>query len=80
MNLEFNSVEELYQRLKPALESKSLEFKMKGFSISVEDIWNFLSKSKWNLSHNLTISTMVSDIFDVDIKDINEFIKIDWKY
>ena len=48
MNYEFNSLEELYNRLKPALEAKRIQMKRNGFNyIRIEDIWNYLKEIKW---------------------------------
>ena len=41
MELQFNSVEELYKRVRPALTSKKREFRRSGINyIKEEDIWN----------------------------------------
>ena len=77
MNDEFKSIKELYDRIKPALISRSMEFKKIGYkNIREADIWNFLTSSKWQKSVELTLSEMVEDIFKVDPEDvINYMIK-----
>ena len=48
MNLEFNSLKELYDRIKPALETKVSEMRRCGYSyVKVEDVWNYLKEIKW---------------------------------
>lgn len=75
MELEFKSLKELYDRIKPALRCKCSEFKVLGYkNIKEEDIWNFLTNNKWMSSHNLDLSTMVSDILDLSIYDINYYL------
>ena len=44
MDIEFNSLEELYKRLKPALKTKTSEMHRNGFRyIKEEDVWNYLN-------------------------------------
>ena len=45
--MEFNSLEELYERIKPALRCKQSEMKRNGYNyIKLEDIWNYLKEVK----------------------------------
>ena len=47
MDVAFNSLEELYERIKPALTTKRREMHRNGFDyIKDEDIWNFLKEIK----------------------------------
>lgn len=74
MEYEFKSLKELYDRIKPALRCKCNEFKTFGYNnIKESDIWNYLS-SKWMRSEGLDLSIMVSDIFDLSIEDINNYL------
>ena len=74
MDLEFKSLKELYNRIKPALRAKCTEFKTLGYSnIKESDIWNYLS-TKWIRSEGLDLSIMVSDIFDLSIDEINNYL------
>ncbi len=67
MELEFNSLRELYKRVSPALSTKKIEMHRAGFSyIENEDIWNYLKESKWKKSYDLSLSIMVSDILNSD--------------
>ena len=75
MDYEFKSLRELYDRIKPALTSKCGEFKKLGYAnIKEADIWNYLTSKKWISSHNLGLSEMVSDIFDLSGEDINNYL------
>ena len=65
---EFKSVNELYDRVKPALRVKISEAKRNNISnIEAIDIWNYLIENKWKKSHNLMISDIVSDIINFDL-------------
>lgn len=76
MDIEFNSVAELYERLQPALKSKVAELKREGYSyLTVEDVWNYLKESKWKNSKNLALNEMVSDIFHSDNILIDDYFK-----
>ena len=47
MNLEFQSEQDLYKRLKPALDSKLNELKLNSYGyLKQEDIWNYLKETK----------------------------------
>lgn len=71
---EFKSLEELYNRLKPALYSKRQELKKYHISyIKEEDIWNYLSETVWKKNNDLTLSQMVSDILSIDIDNIKSY-------
>ena len=70
MNDEFHSIEELYQRVLPALRTKVHELSKKGFSFVVEkDIWNLLM-DKWKKGKDLTLFDIVDDILKLDEKTI----------
>lgn len=76
MNLEFNSLEELYNRLKPALNTKRREMARSGYQyIKNEDIWNYLKEVKWKKSSNLSLYEMVSDVLNVDDVIIDNYLK-----
>lgn len=67
MNFEFRNLKELYERLKPALRTKTNELKRIGFNyIKEEDIWNCLKETKWSKSANLDLADMVDDILNTD--------------
>ena len=76
MDIEFNSVEELYNRLKPALKSKMSDLEANGYGyLKIEDIWNYLKEKKWVNSHDLMLSDMVSDILNSDNVLIDAYFK-----
>ena len=76
MDIEFNSVKELYERLKPALTTKVIELKRNDLDyIKIEDIWNYLKDSKWSKANNLLLYQMVDDILNLDNNEIDEYVK-----
>ena len=76
MDVTFNSLEELYQRIKPALFTKKQEMKRNGFLyIKEEDIWNYLKEGKWRNSINMTLSDMTNDILNADENLIDSYLK-----
>lgn len=76
MDFTFNTKEELYTRIRPALTAKLQELKRLNYSnITEEDIWYYLSTNKWSKSHGLMLSDIVSDIIHVDNKKLDEFVK-----
>lgn len=73
---EFNSLEELYARLKPALHTKKEEMRRAGYEyIKSEDIWNYLKESVWKKANNLSLHQMVSDILNTDSELIDAYLK-----
>lgn len=76
MDIEFNSIKELYDRLTPALDAKLAELKRNDlFYIKKDDIWNYLKETKWKNSSNLLLYQMVDDIFNLDNILIDNYVK-----
>ena len=76
MDMVFSSLEELYNRLKPALRTKKRELKENGYGyLKIEDIWNYLKENKWKRSNNLSLNDMVSDILNADNEFIDDYFK-----
>ena len=76
MDMEFSSVEELYERLKPALKTKLTELKEFGYGyLKIEDIWNYLKDTRWSKANNLLLYQMVDDILNLDNNEIDEYVK-----
>lgn len=74
MEIEFNSLQELYQRLDPALTVKESEFNRCDLEITKKDIWDYLAHIKWSVSNNLLLHQMVSDIMHVRANEILEYL------
>lgn len=78
--MEFASVKELYERLKPALKTKCMELRrMNYYYIKEEDIWNYLKEYKWMKTKNLNLFEMVSDILNVDILKLDAYVKEEYR-
>ena len=76
MDIEFNNVGELYERLLPALNTKVIELKRNDLDyIKVEDIWNYLKDTRWTKANNLLLYQMVDDILNLDNYEIDEYVK-----
>ena len=71
---EFNSLEELYKKLLPALNTKVNELKRNYIRhITEKDIWNYLQKKYWKEASKLTLGEMVDDILSIPNHLIEEY-------
>lgn len=76
MDVQFSSLKELYERLQPALRTKSKELKACGYDqIKMIDIWDYLSKTKWRVTSNLGLNEMVSDILNCEQIELANYLK-----
>ena len=76
MDIEFNSIKELYERLLPALNTKIAELRRYDLDyIKKEDIWNYLKVTKWEKATNLLLYQMVDDILNLDNDEIDRYVK-----
>ena len=67
--MEFNSLEDLRNRLEIAMTTKVDELKDKGITyITNDDIWDYLTSTKWKKAKWLTLAEMVDDILKIEIK------------
>ena len=76
MDFEFDSQEELFERVKPALEAKKVELNRLGFkNVKIKEIWDYLVLYKWSHSQDLMLSDIVSDILHIDNKRFNYYLR-----
>ena len=76
MDIEFNNIKELYDRLRPALTTKVTELRRNDLDyIKQDDIWNYLKITKWSKANNLLLYQMVDDILNLDSNEIDEYVK-----
>ena len=68
MDIEFQSIKELYERVMPALRVRKRLLLKKGINVSEKQIFEYLSKEKWSKGYNITLNDIVSDIINCDIK------------
>lgn len=74
--MEFKSLSELYSRIRPALVSKNNDLQRIGINyVKEEDIWNILKETKWVKTRDLSLSEMVSDIFNLDKNVIEKYVR-----
>ena len=75
-DIKFSSLNELFNRLLPALNTRMIELQREGLNyIKVEDIWNFLKETKWNKAKDLLLHEMVEDILCCQKNDIDLYFK-----
>lgn len=75
-NEKFNSINDLYKRILPALEAKISELKRENIKyIDTKDIWNYCIETKWKIKKDLRIYEIVDDIFNVDSIQLEVFIR-----
>lgn len=75
MGIEFNSIEELYRRVRPALTSKVKEFRRNKITfVKEEDVWNYLIDAKWKSSKGLELFNIVDDILNTNNKEIEDYV------
>lgn len=76
MDIEFNSIKELYDRVYPALKSKVKELRKNNITYIKEvDVWNCLTHFKWKSTKGLVLSDIVNDILNVDNSIIEDYVK-----
>ena len=72
--VKFESQEDLYQRLLPALKSKKKLLSIEGFkSVKKSDIWDYLRYNKWSNQTGLELCDMVDDILNADNSALADF-------
>ena len=78
--IKFKNLAELYERILPALKSKAREIHKKGINyIHEEDIWNYLKNYKWTSSRSLDLGDMVNDIFNIEERELDSYVKNELK-
>lgn len=74
--IKFKTLNELYERLLPALRSKKKELIGNGLSyIHEEDIWNYLKLNVWKNNKMLTLDKMVDDILNTSNVEFDNYMK-----
>ena len=75
-DLKFNSLEDLYKKLLPALRTKVNELKRSGITyIKEEDIWEYLKNASWKKKSDLTLGDMVDDILCASNENLEKYKK-----
>lgn len=72
----FKSLEELYQRVKPALKSKVKDLNRVGINYVQEvDVFNYLKNNCWSKKSNLTLGEIVNDIMTVGSSELESYVQ-----
>lgn len=75
MEVNFNNLKELKQRITPALNTKVKELKQNNILyVTNEDIWEYLKTNIWPNKTDLTLYDIVNDILKLQPDIIEEFI------
>lgn len=73
--MEYTSLKDLYNKLIPVFNVKQRVIKHSKYPyITNEDIWKYLTETKWKKAINLKISEMINDIIILDLEKINRTI------
>ena len=76
MEVEFSSKDELFKRVKPALNIKTDELHKFGYTyINQVDVWNYLIDNVWCKSRDLMLSDIVNDILHTEAIKIDTYMK-----
>ncbi|MFS0672920.1 post-transcriptional regulator [Ornithinibacillus sp. 179-J 7C1 HS] len=72
------TVDNWKEELKPALESKALEFQLMGYSKATEeDVWNCLSKKVWKGNPEKRLYEVVQDVLHLSSTIYMSYLTID---
>ena len=76
MEAKFQTEQELYHHVMPALRAKCMDFKRHQMPyIKEEDIWNYLKEIKWKKARDLSLYEMVDDVLNIDDIVIDSYIR-----
>ena len=74
--MEFRSLQQLYKKLIPAFNvKKRLILNSKYKEITNENIWVYLTETKWKTAKNLSLPDMINDIITADLEEINNYME-----
>lgn len=72
----FSSLEELYNRVTPALNSKLKDLTRVGVNyVQKADIWNYLKNNLWSKKKGLTLGEIVNDIMTVSNAELEMYVQ-----
>ncbi len=66
MDLEFKSIEELKNRVMPALRIRVRELKKEKYSVDEDRLWEYFVRI-WQEKKNLTLADLVDDVLNAKI-------------
>ena len=63
----FKTIEELYQRVYPALRIKAKDMKLEKLAfVDERSLWNYFFNKKWKIQKSITLGEMIDDILNTD--------------
>ena len=65
--LEFKTIDELKERLMPAIRMRQEALKKENIEVTTDDIWNYFV-SIWKKNSNLTLADLVDDLLNKKIR------------
>lgn len=66
MDLEFKSIEELKNRVMPALRIRVRELKKDNYQVTEDSLWEYFVRI-WQNKKNLTLADLVDDVLNAKI-------------
>lgn len=71
----FSNLQELFERVRPALKSKVKDLTRRGINYIQEvDVWNYLKINIWCKKSNLTLGEIVNDIMTVTTGELEQYV------
>lgn len=74
-SINFDNIDKLYKKLKPALKSKVKELHLlKRYYINEEDIFDYLCINVWKNNNNLELCDLVNDILSLNDEVLDNYV------
>ena len=67
MDIEFKNIEELKNRMMPAIRIRTQELRKKNYSINEDELWEYFVRI-WQERRNLTLYDLVDDVLNLKIE------------
>ena len=78
--IKFNTITELYNRLLPALKTKSDDLERNSkIKLTEKEIWDYLRYNYWNKKSKLTLGEMVNDILSTPDHELIDYHNLNTK-
>lgn len=70
----FTSQKDLFNKVRPALNTKKSELDLNGIKyVTVNDIWKYNIENNWKNAKGLTLAKIVNDILNTEDKKYSEY-------
>lgn len=70
----FTSQKDLFNKVRPALNTKKSELDLNGIKyVTVNDIWKYNIENNWKDAKGLTLAKIVNDILNTEDKKYSEY-------